>query len=173
MALVVEDGTGLANADSLASLAFALAYLASIGDDRWTAPGVDDPKREVALRVATAEIRDRTAGRLQGVVVNLAQAQPFPRVGMVDAEGRLVASDSVPRLAAEACCDLAAAALSEDLAPDVASGDGGLVSKSVQLGPIAVSKTFAGATDTSKHYTVAERKLAQFLEDRRSRVERG
>lgn len=60
MALVVEDGTGLSNADSYESLTDADTYATNYGLTDWSAlaasPGVDDAKKEVALRNATLNI---------------------------------------------------------------------------------------------------------------------
>lgn len=56
MALTVEDGTGLANADAYISLTEALTYATDYGLTDWTAAGVTDPKREVAIRQATEYI---------------------------------------------------------------------------------------------------------------------
>jgi hypothetical protein len=53
MALTVEDGTGLDDADAYVSLAFVLGYAADYGLAEWTAAGVTDPQREVAIRKAT------------------------------------------------------------------------------------------------------------------------
>lgn len=53
MALTVEDGTGLANADAYVSLAEVLSYATDYGLPEWSAVGVTDPQREIAIRKAT------------------------------------------------------------------------------------------------------------------------
>lgn len=82
MALIVEDGTGLPNADSYQSLTEADIYAANFGLTAWSAlaasPGVDDAQKEVALRNATLNIdisREYVSQKL-----NDDQALEFPRL---------------------------------------------------------------------------------------------
>lgn len=174
MALVVEDGTGLSNADSFASLATALAYHASIGTAAWIAGGVTDPLREIALRKATAWVRDAHIGRWDGNLVLDTQALPFPRVGLTDAEWRTVSSTSVPIEVVEVTCDMAAIALSEDLMPDLAAGSGAVMSESVSAGPVSSSTTYgAGGSREQKKYVRASARLSQFMLEVAGRRGRG
>jgi hypothetical protein len=80
MALIVEDGSGLRDAESYISVAGATAYHVARGHDVWTDAGADE--QEPALRRATewidASFRDlfvglRKGGRTQGL--------EWPRIG--------------------------------------------------------------------------------------------
>lgn len=81
MALIVEDGTGLSNADSYQSLTAADSYAANFGLTAWSSlaasPGIDDTQKEVALRNATLNI---DISRIYiGVKLNDDQSLEFPR----------------------------------------------------------------------------------------------
>jgi hypothetical protein len=52
MALIVEDGTGLANAESYVSVAAATTYHANVGNTAWAAITSDTTKEQL-LRKAT------------------------------------------------------------------------------------------------------------------------
>jgi hypothetical protein len=133
MALTVEDGTGLANADAYVSLADALAYFTAHGSPAvWTA--ATDAQRESAIRYATLWID----GRYQwpGTIRVTTQALAWPRSGVVDGEGRSVAYDSLPQRLVDATCEAALQHLSNALNEILARG-GGVQSETV--GPISVS----------------------------------
>ena len=121
MSLIVEDGTGLPNADSYCSVADADARLASLGMTNWSA--LDTEQKEQALRRATAYMvqafRERWTGNR--VKVNPPQALDWPRYG-VDVDGFPVRYDTVPADVANVCADLAFRAAAGDLAPDLTRG---------------------------------------------------
>lgn len=88
MPLVVEDGTGVAGAESYASVDAATAYWVSRPQDAnaaaWTAAAGVDGKQEGALREGAAFL-DATWGLLyRGSRKTAAQGRPWPRVTRVD-----------------------------------------------------------------------------------------
>lgn len=92
MTLVVEDGTGLSNANSFISLAYANTYFADKGISTWT--GTDAVKEEALIR-ATAYLT--VAYIWKGTKINgRTQALAFPRSGVYDLEGYEVADNAVP-----------------------------------------------------------------------------
>lgn len=100
MALVVEDGSGLSNAESYISVADATTYLTEIGEEAdWTAAQV--AAQEAALRLSTSWIDGRYSW--PGFPKNDAQALDWPRFDAFDCEGRLVDSGSVPEGVRRAC----------------------------------------------------------------------
>lgn len=79
MALVVEDGTGKADAESYVSVADAVTYATKQGA---TFPGTDVPGSEAALRRATAYIDNTYRTRFTGYrTYRRDQALEWPRVG--------------------------------------------------------------------------------------------
>lgn len=106
MALVVEDGTGLANADSYVSLTDAAAYATARGLT-WTGT---DAEKEVALRVATSFIDANYRGRFSGRRLRgYAQALEWPRSYAYTAldPPEAIASDAVPREVVAATVEVA------------------------------------------------------------------
>lgn len=92
MALIVEDGSGMTNADAFISVAYADAYHTAMGNTTWT--GVDALK-EGAIRRATAFLSN--SYQWQGYKrQGRPQALAWPRVDVVDCEGWGVAFDAVP-----------------------------------------------------------------------------
>jgi hypothetical protein len=131
--LTVEDGTGLASADALASLADCDAYHAARGAAAWTG---EDADKESAIRRATSYLSRaitwtgvRTHGR--------AQALAWPRSGCVDGEGNGIASNEIPGEIADACAELALIELATPgaLSPVITPSD---AVKSETVGPISV-----------------------------------
>lgn len=101
MALTVEDGTGLSNADALISESYADNYHTAQGNTTWTG---DD--KEAAIRRASAYLTDRV--RWQGYKVNeRSQAMAWPRSGVVDVDGYSIPEDEVPDEVKRACAEIA------------------------------------------------------------------
>ena len=177
MALIVEDGTGLANADSYISLANAIAYLntRNLPSLPLVDPflNADQGDQENALRIATeymvSEYRFRWAGYRRTQV----QSLDWPRVWVpiTDAAGyggyggypAYFDPNSVPAQVAQACADLATRALSADLAPDIER-----IEKTVRVGPISVEYDTNQAVATL--YRAVKNKLAPFLVGNASRT---
>jgi len=116
MTLIVEDGTGLSNADALVSLDYCDAYHSDRGNSTWA--GTDTVKEQAIRRASTFLSRGfRWKGRqLNG----RAQAFPWPRSGVVDDEGYAVAGDAVPDEIEKAVAEAALRELAEagSLTPD-------------------------------------------------------
>lgn len=120
MALTVEDGTGLPNADSYVSLVDAAAYHTAMGNEAW-----DDAlpaEQEAALRRATQYLDTRY--RWRGEPLTDVQALAWPRT----------AADWPVRAIKSACCELALRALAGSLYTD--QSDAAVTRETV--GPITV-----------------------------------
>jgi hypothetical protein len=105
--LVVEDGTGLANAESYASVITLRAYLTDRGNT--AADGKTDAVVEAGLRRATRYVDGRYGQRWAGYRVRgREQALDWPRTSVVDSRGDDVADDQVPNEVFEATCEAAA-----------------------------------------------------------------
>ncbi len=102
MTQVVEDGTGLPNADSYDSVANVKLYLASTGyAQSWSAYSV--PRQEELIKSATRMIDG--SFNFRGCLKRLDQNLSFPRVGLQDREGREITG--IPMLLKIACAELA------------------------------------------------------------------
>ncbi|MBA8886157.1 hypothetical protein FHW12_000348 [Dokdonella fugitiva] len=152
MTLIVEDGTGLPNAETYVSVADADAYHLAMSNAAWAA--APTPAKEGALRRAAQYIDSfyRFRGnRLSEIAVPAPaeqQALQWPR-DIVDAW-------PIRELVA-ATCELALRALSGALFADQSGGD--VVSETV--GPISVTYSSSGLGGQTR-YAVADALLAPF-----------
>lgn len=122
MALVVEDGTGRADAESLISEADADAYHSARGNSAWTGASAI---KEAALRKAADYMEQAYRLRWAGYRTTNVQRLSWPRamVPVIDGPGgyagvpSYVEDDVVPELVRSANAELALLALSGDLNP--------------------------------------------------------
>ncbi len=133
--LIVEDGSGLANAESYVSVSDCAAYATARDLAFATTPA---EKAEAALRRATAYIDNTYRTRFPGQRKKFRlQALEWPRVGVVDMNGFPVTSDEVPVEVVRATCEAAVRELASpgSLNPDVTPGK---VKKRAKVGEIEV-----------------------------------
>jgi len=140
MALIEEDGTGVATANSFADLAWLDEYHADRGNTTWAA-ALQTAREQAAIK-ATDYIVLVYGGRFGGYRMFPQQALPFPRYGILaDAPGYMIDPNSVPEEVKRAQAELALRALTAPLLPDQARG--GAI-KRQQIGPLEV-EYFEGA----------------------------
>lgn len=135
MALIVEDGSGLANAESYVSVSDCAAYAMARG---LTFPATPEDKAEAALCRATSYIDNTYRTRFPGQRKKFRlQALEWPRVGVVDMNGFPVMSDEIPTEIVRATCEAAVRELSApgSLLPDVTPGK---IKKRAKVGDIEV-----------------------------------
>lgn len=140
MALVVETGTGAADAESYGSVADCAAYAAARG---LTFAAIPAPDAEAALRRATAFI-DGKRGRFPGYRLNgRDQALEWPRTGASDAAGNAIASNSIPVEIVRATFEAAVRELAKpgSLSPDLTPA---IRMKRVKAGPVETETEYAG-----------------------------
>lgn len=163
MALIVEDGSVVAGAESYATVAFIKAYHLARGDS--TVNDADDADVEAWARKATDYMMQVYRSRWKGTRVNATQALDWPR-GYVYAEPALIggigefpyllADDIVPTEVQRACAELALRAMSASLAPDLTQG---VISETI--GPI--STQYDRSTPQSPRYRAIDNMLAPYL----------
>lgn len=130
MALIVEDGTGKADANSYASLDDANGYHSLRGHTAWT--GADEVK-EAALVRATSYIDGQYGARWPGYRASGAQALDWPRDEAYDRDGHL--QDEVPTAVIVATIEAALIELSTAGALTEAQERGGAIVRE-KVGPI-------------------------------------
>jgi hypothetical protein len=156
MALIVEDGTGKADAESYLSVADATAYHTKMGNkEAWAAVG-NEAAKEAMLRQGADYLRDRYFGRWMGVTTTLTQRLDWPRIGTYYRTRQFVASDVVPEEIKNACAELALRAASAALNPDTTQ-----TIKREKIGPIEVEYDEFSPTATS--YAAIDAMLAPYL----------
>lgn len=157
MVLVVEDGTGKADAASYVDAAGLAAYAAANGYDLGTA---DTARQEQALRKATRYLD--TFRRYKGQRLVASQRLEFPRSGLSDWSGLVV--EGVPARVMDACCELAVANLAGVSLYQNLDRGGAIRSESV--GPISV--TYADGAPAGMVFAEAENLVAPFVRDLKS-----
>jgi hypothetical protein len=90
MALIVETGAGVSNADSWVSLANATTHFANYGGF-WTGA---DAAKEQALRRAALWLS--TFIRWNGAKAYTGNMLAWPRIGMMDCDGNSIAENTIP-----------------------------------------------------------------------------
>jgi hypothetical protein len=142
MALVVEDGTGVDDANSYVTVEDANAYLLDRNNAAWFA-ATDDQK--VAALIEATDYVD--AHDWVGYVEFAAQALGWPRLEAYDREGRLLVG--VPAQVKRAVILLAPEALSGRLRPTTAATAGALKRKKV--GPLEL-EYFEGGSASARSF---------------------
>ncbi|SRR5690606_1904871 len=139
MALIVEDGTGLPNAEAYISVADADSYFAKRGNSAWAALTVD--AKEVALRLGADYMAAVYGPRWCGERLTDTQALDWPR----DEQG-------VPEAVKRANAELAVRA-----SAGVLLADQGAQVKSETVGPISV--TYADGARQETRYAAVDASL--------------
>lgn len=145
MALIVEDGTGLPNADSYLSVVAADAYHAAMGNDAVWQP-LNATDKEAALRRATQYLDTRY--RWRGEPLTTTQALAWPRTS---------AQWPVRRLQ-DATAELALRAAEQG---SLYADEGPAAVKSETVGPISV--TYADAQRGQVKFTIVDDLLAGLI----------
>jgi hypothetical protein len=154
MALIVEDGSVVAGAESFISVEDATAYFAALGNATWSGLA-SDTVREQLLRKAAIFMEGRYGLRWKGDRVSEDQVLGWPRAN-VYANGYLLDDDAVPEAVKRACAELAVRASADDLLPDA---EAQVVQETV--GPLSV--TYAPGARQGTAYKAVDALLAPYL----------
>jgi hypothetical protein len=162
--LVVEDGSGIANANSYTSVSFSLAHFDNRANPAaWS--GAATAVQEAALRQATFYLEDVYGANWRGAKASEAQALSWPRSGVTDGDtGFGYDSDEIPTRLQEAVCELALRVVDGDtLNPDVAVGAAGVTTSAVSIGSVSISESYAGSSSTAPRFPEVHQKLRPLL----------
>lgn len=173
MALVVEDGTGLATAESYISVANADTYFTNYvrGKVEWS--GASDAVKERSLREATQTLDALFGTQFKGKRIDGDQALLWPRSSVVTSDGYTLASNAVPTAIERATCELAWKHVT-DAGPDTTTGDTtgvipdseegeNLVKEKVKVGPIEEEREYAGQRMPRPLYNKVRLILAELI----------
>lgn len=158
MSFVVEDGTGIADANSYVAVAYANAYFLDRANTSWAA--ATNSAKEVALVKATDYIELRFRDRWKGNLAPEATTLSFPRQYLYDRRGELVTG--IPDDIKKAVTEYALRALSADLLPDPTDADSGQAIKRTfdKVGPIETEVEYEGGSarpDLIRPYPTADK----------------
>lgn len=155
--MIVEDGTGLSNADSYVSLTEANTYATARNLAKWTG---SDAVKQAALISATQFI-DATYA-FKGTLVRFEQALSWPRLDVYDRDLRSVLG--VPKQVKQATIELAIVALTQPLiaSPEIAA----VKRKKVKAGSVETETEYAvsgGSNVDASPSVFAERLLSDLI----------
>ncbi|MDC1268151.1 hypothetical protein N8Z76_00300 [Gammaproteobacteria bacterium] len=145
MALTIEDGTGIAAADSWATTAELDTFIAARG----LTAGVDDAANEILLRKA-ADYLDGMEDKFKGYRTTTTQRLPFPRLD-VWLHREYLDQAAIPEMLKNAQCQLAVELFTKDIRPD------GVTAEVIRekVGPIETEYTSQGSTNGQPTYNKA------------------
>lgn len=158
MSFTVEDGSGVAGANSYLSTAAADIYWADRNNAGWAAASVLE--KEAAL-IAASQYLDATY-RWKGRKGGSGQGLDWPRSGVVDEEGLSVGGNALPAGLTAAAAELALEALSERLLPGQARG-GALKRESVRVDAIAEEQEYFEGAAGGRSFPLVDRLLTGLI----------
>jgi len=151
MALIVEDGTVVANANSYSTLVDAQAFLTSIGLDDVS---IDEPSMIRAYYYVNS-----FESNYQGCRISADQTGSFPRQG-VSINGFLLASDSIPSQIIQA---QAYSAYYEFVTPGITqpNGNGAEITHEEVTGAVAIDYAQSGISSDTFNISTVDNLLTQ------------
>ena len=160
MAIIKEDGTGVANSNAYADEADANAHAEARQITQWM--DVKDMRREAALLKASAVLD--TSYEFKGRRLTRDQSMRWPRVNVIDDEGYTRPSNQIPPELFDACLELAMEDVINGLL--VTQSLGGGVKKEITRieGAVTISKEYRD-TELSQATTLADNLLFTLLAD--------
>lgn len=94
MALIVEDGTGMTDAESVMSVTDLDTYHTKWGNAGWTGT---EAEKEAAARKGNRYMQGQFERRLSGIRKREVQALPYPRSNANYSDGRYIPEGTIPR----------------------------------------------------------------------------
>lgn len=130
--LIIEDGTGVAGANSYATVAQLEAYAQLRG-----LPLPADEAEKERLLIRAMDYIEAKAPDFSGTRYSIEQSLQWPRYG-VFVDGHELLYNTIPSILIEAQCDIAANSVGLDLLPTQAPSAKGAVTQET-VGPVSVS----------------------------------
>ena len=166
--MIVEDGTGKADANSYVSVEFADDYFSARGATEWASLG--DDAKEAALVNATDYIDN--VFQWLGKKEFDGQSLRFPRVGVVDYDGTEISG--IPNRLKQAVCDAALITSGGTELFEVAEQNGDVVSETITTLSFTYSKNGSRSTTSTTLYDSINTKLrGLFRDNSRNRIVSG
>ena len=161
MALIVEDGTGLATAESYISVVDTDTYFAVRGNPTgWT--GLATPDKEQHLRKATEYLDTRFLRVWKGVKIDSDMALDWPRRLVRDASGFLLVTDALPVKLERATAEAALRSATTGLDPDVAT-PGSIESKRSKVGELETETHYLGGAAQTSSFPQVDQLVAELI----------
>lgn len=152
MAITVEDGSGVANADSYVSVADADTYHTAHGNpSSWS--GLSTSLKEQYLKEATTYLDSVYYYQWQGYRTNgLDQGLDHPRAAMYDRDGNLRPEDELAKELTDATCILANIRAGGTTLLATQTTPGTLGSKKIKVDVIEIEKVYPGGQSSVPYF---------------------
>lgn len=157
---VVEDGTGLSNANAYCTVTEADQYHVDQGDPTTWSNAIQSA-REDAIRQATQAID--LGFSWKGIRVNSTMSLRWPRWGVEDDDFYVVDSTSVPQRVKEAAAYLALKVINGDVLLPDHQDEGEVKRKKEVLGPLTEETEYFSPNSPNKEYQKVEAMLSPFV----------
>ena len=157
MSLIVEDGTGLSNAESYLSVADADSYHTLRVNTGWAGTTAE---KEAALRGATEYLTYTYGQKWLGTKKTETQSLDFPRVDIVTRDNFTLPDDVLPSALKYATAELALRVRQGDVLLPDQDNPGTIEEYEVSVGPIKERTKYLGGQSQVKYYPVVSRMLA-------------
>lgn len=159
MALTVEDGTQKTDSDTYASIADTDTYISRWHDDSdWSA--ATDAVKERALLKGTRWVDSH---EFVGQMTDPDQALSWPRAFIGSIDGRVIASNEIPREIKEACMEAALREVQGN--PLFVDHDGGSIRREMkQVGDLRKETEFANPRQAGKTFQAIKALLKPYLQ---------
>jgi hypothetical protein len=151
--LVLEDGTGLANANAYQDATGADTYWADHGAPAlWTA--ASGSAKDAALILGTQYLDAVYGQRWLGFRKIDTQGLDWPRSGGFSVDGYAIDPDSLPVKLKDACSELALRVINGDtLLPDI-NNPGTISRLAIAVGPLSKDTSYSGGMSQIKYYRI-------------------
>lgn len=151
--IILEDGTGVEDANAYFDYDFVDDY--NDNNDQiaeWYALTTLDKQKHI--RRGTAMVMRDYTGQWNGLRTYEVQRMPFPRTGIVDPDGFLIGSSTIPLALKEACAEAALrSAQDKDLIADEEAGQN-LSAESITIDVISLQNEYVGRKQTAPVFKV-------------------
>lgn len=172
--LVVETGSGSVSANSYESIAGADLYHADHNDPvptTWS--GATDLRKEIGLKNATQYLDAVYGEKWQGRRSNSGQRLNWPRQGIIDRDGFVILSTTMPRVLLEVSAILAHLDITETtgLLPDLAVSQADIKKEFKKVGPLEKETEYVGKKREFKRFSLVEELIDELIHTA-NRIER-
>jgi len=148
--LIVEDGTGLKNANTYCSLSYSISYFSMQQNTTWLE--LDAQQQELYLIQAANLLDDKYGQYYKGNLLTNTQSLLFPRTKFVDNNGREVTG--IPKSLKNAQCEMAFLAISGAAQNDPNAGVNNLKSYTDKVDVIEESKEYFSPMQSTTYNSV-------------------
>jgi hypothetical protein len=162
MAFVVEDGTGLVDANAYTSVSYVDNYFLDRNNSQWVGALA---AKQAAIIKATDYIEINWGSKFRGrkYYIDTPQALSFPRYLLYSFDGTLITG--IPDKLMRATAEYALRALTSELLPDIVTDSRGqpVISKTEKVGPLEETTHYQLGRSATTPFPAADNLLLEYV----------